>query len=86
MFWFMLNFLPLLNQDYQLIVAFLEGNITKTLISIFFIVVFFFYSLTITEIFEDYIESEKIKNVANKLCYIFAIIVPLFTIMLIYTI
>ena len=84
MFWFMLNFLPLLNQDYQLIVAFLEGNITKTLISIFFIVVFFFYSLTITEIFEDYIESEKIKNVANKLVFIFAILLSLGTIITIY--
>jgi succinate dehydrogenase / fumarate reductase membrane anchor subunit len=36
--------------------------------------------LTITEIFEDYIHDEKIKNVANKALYIFAIIMPLITI------
>ena len=86
MFWFMLYFLPLLNQDYQQISTFLEGKISRTIISVFLVVVFFFYSLTITEIFEDYIKSEKIKNVANKLCYIFAIILPLITIILLYKI
>jgi succinate dehydrogenase / fumarate reductase membrane anchor subunit len=37
--------------------------------------------LTINEIFEDYIHNEKIKNVANKVLYIFAIVIPLITIM-----
>ena len=32
------------------------------------------------EVFEDYIEDEKIKNVANKMLNIFAIIIPLLTI------
>ena len=82
----MLYFLPLLNQDYQQISTFLEEKISRTIISVFLVVVFFFYSLTITEIFEDYIKSEKIKNVANKLCYIFAIILPLITIILLYKI
>ena len=86
MFWFMLYFLPLLNQDYQQISTFLAEKISRTIISVFLVVVFFFYSLTITEIFEDYIKSEKIKNVANKLCYIFAIILPLITIILLYKI
>ena len=86
MFWFMLYFLPLLNQDYQQISTFLEEKISRTIISVFLVVDFFFYSLTITEIFEDYIKSEKIKNVANKLCYIFAIILPLITIILLYKI
>ena len=86
MLWFMLYFLPLLNQDYQQISTFLEEKISRTIISVFLVVVFFFYSLTITEIFEDYIKSEKIKNVANKLCYIFAIILPLITIILLYKI
>ena len=84
MFWFMLYFLPLLNQDYQQISTFLEEKISRTIISVFLVVVFFFYSLTITEIFEDYIKSEKIKNVANKLCYIFAIIIPFITLITIY--
>ena len=46
---------------------------------------FFFYSLTLSEIFEDYIGNEKIKNVANKFTYIFAIIISLITLLTIYT-
>ena len=70
MFWFMLYFLPLLNQDYQQISTFLAEKISRTIISVFLVVVFFFYSLTITEIFEDYIKSEKIK-MSQTSCAIF---------------
>ena len=33
-----------------------------------------------SEIFEDYIGDDKIKNVANKILNIFAIIIPILTI------
>ena len=36
------------------------------------------------EIFEDYILDEKIKNFANKTLNIFAIIIPLFAIVIIF--
>ena len=45
---------------------------------------FFFSALTISEIFEDYLHNDKIKNVANKALYLFAIVVPLLTILGIY--
>jgi succinate dehydrogenase / fumarate reductase membrane anchor subunit len=45
------------------------------------IVAFFYSSLSISEIFEDYIHDEKIKNIANKALYTFSIIVPLIIIM-----
>ena len=44
------------------------------------IVAFFFSALSISEVFEDYINDEKIKNAANKTLNIFAILLPLFTI------
>ena len=47
----------------------------------FIVIAFFFSALTISEIFEDYIQDEKIKNVANKLLNIFAIIIPIITIL-----
>ena len=53
---------------------------SKILFSIFIIVSYFFSALTISEIFEDYIKNEKIKNVAKKMLNIFAIIIPLLTI------
>ena len=50
----------------------------------FLIFAYFFSSLSISEVFEDYIEDEKIKNAANKALNIFAIIFPLITIIIIF--
>jgi succinate dehydrogenase / fumarate reductase membrane anchor subunit len=54
---------------------------SKIIFSIFIVFAFFFSALTISEIFEDYIQDEKTKNVANKLLNIFAIVMPLITIL-----
>mgnify|MGYP000120549180 CR=1 FL=1 len=82
--WFLVNFISLIDSDYQLFVSFFKDPISKGFITSFLVFAFFFYSLTISEIFEDYIKSEKIKNVANKLCYIFAIIILFITLITIY--
>ena len=50
------------------------------LFSLFIVIAYFFSALTISEIFEDYIHNEKIKNVANKSLNIFAIIIPILTV------
>ena len=84
MAWFILNFVSILNNDYERLITFLSEQPSKILFIIFVILSFFFYSLTISEIFEDYIGNEKIKNVANKLVYIFAILLSLGTIITIY--
>tara|TARA_B100001057_G_scaffold424140_1_gene446700 strand:- start:847 stop:1170 length:324 start_codon:yes stop_codon:yes gene_type:complete len=84
MAWFILNFVSILNNDYNKLMAFLSEQPSKILFSIFVFLSFFFYSLTISEIFEDYMSNEKIKNVANKLVYIFAILLSLGTIITIY--
>ena len=53
---------------------------SKFLFSLTLIFAYFFSALSISEVFEDYIKDEKIKNVANKLLYLSAIILPLLTI------
>ena len=80
MAWFIINFVSILNNDYNKLISFLSEQPSKIMFSIFVFLSFFFYSLTISEIFEDYVTNEKIKNVANKLLYIFAIILSLGTI------
>ncbi len=80
MAWFIVNFVSILNKDYNSLISFLTQQPSNILFSIFVFLSFFFYSLTISEIFEDYMSNEKIKNVANKLLYIFAIILSLGTI------
>ena len=45
---------------------------------------YFYSALSISEVFEDYIENEKLKNVANKSLYLFAIVVPISTLLLLF--
>ena len=84
MVWFLLNFVSIYNRDYTEILDFFSNQPTKILFSIFIVIAFFFSALTISEIFEDYLHDEKIKNVANKALYFFAIMIPLLTILGIY--
>jgi len=80
MVWFLINFVKIYDNDYQQIVEFFSAQPSKILFSVFIVIAYFFSALKITEIFEDYISNDKIKNVANKLLNIFAILIPLITI------
>ena len=84
MIWFIINLTSIYDKNYIDIVNFFITQPTRILFSIFIVVAYFFSALTISEIFEDYISNQKIKNVANKLLNIFAIVIPLLTIIGIY--
>ena len=84
MIWFLVNFVSIYDKDHSEILNFFSQQPSKILFSIFIVIAFFFSSLTISEIFEDYLHDDKIKNVANKVLYLFAILVPLLTILSIY--
>tara|TARA_B100000767_G_scaffold256528_1_gene263663 strand:+ start:691 stop:1020 length:330 start_codon:yes stop_codon:yes gene_type:complete len=81
MAWFIINFVSIYDKSYSEVVFFFSQQPSEIIFSIFIIFSFFFSALTISEIFEDYIQDEKIKNVANKLLNIFAIIMPTITIL-----
>ena len=84
MFWFILNFASIYDNDYQSVISFLNSQPSKFLVSIFLIFAYFFSALSISEVFEDYIRDENIKNAANKALNLFAIVFPLFTIIRLY--
>ena len=84
MAWFIICLVSFYDSDYISIISFFSEGYSKILFSVFLIFAYFFSALTISEIFEDYIKDQKIKNVANKLCNIFAIIMPIITITGIY--
>jgi len=84
MIWFIINFSSYYDKNYSEVVSFLSSQPSKLLFSLFLIFAYFFSSLSISEVFEDYIEDEKIKNAANKALNIFAIIFPLITIIIIF--
>ena len=83
MLWFIINFINIYDKEYLEVVNFFTNSSSKFLFSIFIINAYFFSALSISEVFEDYIENDKIKNVANKLLYVSAVVSPLITIILI---
>ena len=85
MAWFIINLVSIYDADYIEVSIFFSTQPSMILFSLFLVFAYLFSALTISEIFEDYVSNEKIKNVANKLVYIFAILLSLGTIITIYT-
>ncbi len=80
MIWFIISLVSIYDLEYIDVVGFFTKQPSKILFSLFIVFSYFFSALTVSEIFEDYIQHEKIKNVANKMLYIFAIVIPILTI------
>jgi succinate dehydrogenase / fumarate reductase membrane anchor subunit len=72
------------DREYIDLISFFSKTYSKILYSLFVIAAFSFFSLTISEVFEDYIKDEKTKNVATKMLYMFAILTSLITILSIF--
>tara|TARA_B110000444_G_scaffold186314_1_gene175479 strand:+ start:287 stop:613 length:327 start_codon:yes stop_codon:yes gene_type:complete len=84
MIWFILSFVSIYDKDYIEIVEFFTNQSSKILVSLMLVFAYFFSALSISEVFEDYIQDEKFKNAANKVLNIFAIVMPLTTIIIIF--
>ena len=83
MLWFIINLIHIYDEKHTDVVSFFTNSTSSFLFSIFIINAYFFSALSISEVFEDYIANDKIKNVANKLLYASAVVIPLITIILI---
>ena len=83
MIWFLLNLVSFYDKAYDEVLLFFVSQPSKLLFSLFVIFAYFYSALSISEVFEDYIVDKKIKNAANKALYLFAITIPIFTIILI---
>ena len=84
MIWFLISFVSIYDKSYLEIIEFFSSKVSKVLFSLLVVTAFFFYTLTISEIFEDYLHDEQTKNVANKVLNLFAIIVSILTLITIY--
>ena len=82
--WFSINLVSIYDRDFVDILVFFTSQPSKLMFSILIVVAYFYSALSISEIFEDYIHNEKIKNVANRTLFLFAIIIPILTLMIIY--
>ena len=84
MFWFVVNFIEIYDQNHFELVEFFSNSVSKFLFSLFIVSAYFFSALNISEVFEDYITDDKIKYVASRLLFISAIIIPLLTIIFLF--
>ncbi len=80
--WFLLSLISLSTSDYNSVVIFFSKPLFLSLTIILLIAGFFHAKIGLSEIFEDYIQDEKIKNAANILTLLLSIIVPTITIIL----
>ena len=80
--WFLISLISLSTSDYNSVINFFSKPVFVSLTIILLVAGFFHAKIGLSEIFEDYIQDEKIKNVANLLTFLLCIIVPLVTIIL----
>ena len=78
--WFLSVFIGLVQKDFQSIIFFFKDNVNFVLSIIFLIIVFSHMKLGMGEIFEDYIQDNRYKSVANLIITALATILPLITI------
>ena len=85
--WLYFSLVSLSNKNYFEAIYFFENTVFGILTIMVFFVGFFHARISLSEIFEDYIHNQKIKDVANLLTLISSIIIPvIILILLIYKI
>ena len=84
MLWFAISLASFYDKNYDEVLLFFTEQPSKLLFSLMVIFAYFYSALNISEVFEDYIHEEKIKNVANRLLFLFAIIIPILTLIILF--
>ena len=85
--WLYYSLISLSNENYSDAIYFFTDPLFKILTIMLFFIAFFHARISLSEIFEDYVHNQKIKDVANILVLISSIIIPVtILILLIYKI
>ena len=84
MLWFAISLASFYDKNYDEVLLFFTEQPSNLLFSLMVIFAYFYSALSISEVFEDYIHEEKIKNVANRLLFLFAIIIPILTLIILF--
>jgi len=80
--WFLFSLITLSTGDYNSVINFFSKPLFLILTIILLITGFFHAKIGLSEIVEDYIQNEKIKNAVNLLGLLLSIIIPSITIIL----
>ena len=85
--WLFFSLILLSTKNYPEAILFFTNPLFKILTIMLFFIAFFHARISLSEIFEDYVHNQKIKDVANILVLISSIIIPvIILILLIYKI
>ena len=74
--WLYFSLIMLTTKNYSEAIYFFQNSLFEILTITVFFIGFFHAKIGLTEIFEDYIHNEKIKNILNILALILSIIIP----------
>jgi len=80
--WFYFSLILLSTKNYSEAIYFFKNPLFVILTILLFFVGFFHAKISLSEIFEDYIQNQKIKDVANLLTVISSIIIPIIILIL----
>ena len=80
MIWFLIKLVSIYDGNYQKVVEFFSTQPSTIIFSIFIVITFFHLALSISEIFEDYIDNKKTRKFANIMVYLSSFIIPAITI------
>ena len=80
--WFYFSLILLSTKNYSEAIYFFKNPLFVILTILVFFVGFFHAKISLSEIFEDYIQNQKIKDVANILTVILSIIIPIIILIL----
>ena len=80
--WLYFSLIILTTKNYSDAVYFFKNPLFEILTIVVFFIGFFHAKISLTEIFEDYISDQKIKNIVNILTLIFSITIPLIILIL----
>ena len=80
--WLYFSLISLSTENYSEAMYFFKNPLFEIITIMVFFVGFFHAKISLGEIFEDYIHSQKIKNVANILALILSIIIPVIILIL----
>jgi succinate dehydrogenase / fumarate reductase membrane anchor subunit len=80
--WLFFSLISLSTKNYLEAIYFTENLLFRILAIALFFIGFFHAKISLNEIFEDYINNKKIKDVANILALILSIIIPVIILIL----
>ena len=82
--WFVINFISIYDEGYFEVINFFSSDESKTRIPILIIISFVHIILGLTEVYQDYIQDEKIKSIANKITNVLGVTIPAITIFILF--